>query len=232
MNAEVESQLQRLYGLPLDEFTRARDAAAREVRAADREAAEIVAAARKPTQAAWAVNQLARTEPAQIRALLRSADGLHEADGSEAVRKAMRDQRNALDGLVRTARQRLDLPDAALERVRETLQAATIDAGARELLERGRFTKERQAVAFVPPAKGAGGSGRAASRPVAPRAGRRQRAAEQRLASAREGVRDARAELKRAVAAAEDAKAAIETARARLVRAERQEAEAKARLGA
>ena len=232
MNARAESQLKRLYGLPLSEFTRARDDAARQVRADDREAAEIVAAARKPTQAAWAVNQLARAEPRRIRALLRSADGLRAAEGAEAVRRAMRDQRDALDALMGAVRERLDLPEAAIERVRETLQAATIDSEARELLERGRFIKERQAVALVPPATGAGASGRAASRAGDARRRRGQRAAERRLASAREAVRKAGAELERAVAAAEETRATVESAQARLARAEREEAEARAKLDA
>jgi hypothetical protein len=160
VNPGAESRLQRLYGLPLEEFTQARDEAARQIRAEDREAAEILAAARKPTRAAWVVNQLARIEPAGIRALLDSADRLREARAPETVREAMREQRDALEGLVRTVRERLDLSEAGVERVRETLQAATIDPEARELLERGRFTRERQAAAFVPGEIGAGGSRR------------------------------------------------------------------------
>jgi hypothetical protein len=232
VNPGAESRLQRLYGLPLEEFTQARDEAARQIRAEDREAAEILAAARKPTRAAWAVNQLARIEPAGIRALLDSADRLREARAPETVREAMREQRDALEGLVRTVRERLDLSEAGVERVRETLQAATIDPEARELLERGRFTRERQAAAFVPGEIGAGGSRRAASRPATAQRGRTRRAAEQRLSAARARVDEASAELERAVAGAEEARAAVESAQARLARAEREEAQARARLDA
>jgi hypothetical protein len=232
VNPRAESELERLYGLPLEEFTRARAEAARRIRPDDREAAEIVAAARKPTRAAWAVNQLARSEPAGIRALLDSADRLREAKAPEAVREAMSEQRHALEGLVRTARERLDLPEAGLERVRESLQAATIDPEARGLLERGRFTKERQAAAFVPGEIGAARPTRAASGSGAARGGRVRGAAQQRLSAAHERVREASAELERAVAAAEEARAAVEAARAGLVRAEREEARLRARLEA
>ena len=52
-----------LYGLPLDEFVPARNALARELKGAGEpaEAAEV-AALRKPSVAAWAVNQLVRTQ--------------------------------------------------------------------------------------------------------------------------------------------------------------------------
>lgn len=231
MNPRAESELQRLYGLPLEEFTRARDEAARQVRAQDREAAGILASARKPTQAAWAVNQLARNEPGGIRALLCSADRLREVEDGDALRRAMREERDAIDDLVRAARERLNLPTTAVERVRETLQAATIDPEARQLLELGRFTRERRAAAFGPARVGAGGD-RAGSGSVAARPGRSRSAARQRLSAARAGVREATAELERAEAAAEEAAAEVETARSRLARAQREEAEASTELDA
>jgi hypothetical protein len=59
----ADAEAERLYGLPLDEFTAARDARARELRRdGEREKAAEVAALRKPVLAAWLVNMLARDE--------------------------------------------------------------------------------------------------------------------------------------------------------------------------
>jgi hypothetical protein len=73
----VEEVAGRLYGLPLEEFTRERDAAARELRKAkEREAAAAVAKLPKPTQAAWAANALARGHRELVDDLLVAADEL------------------------------------------------------------------------------------------------------------------------------------------------------------
>ena len=71
----------RLYGLPLEEFTRERDAAARELRKAkERDAAAAVAKLPKPSQASWAGNTLARERRDLVDALLRHGGcGLQEA---------------------------------------------------------------------------------------------------------------------------------------------------------
>ena len=61
MTAEV---VDHLYGLPLEEFTRQRDLAARELRrGGDREGAGEIAKLPKPTPAAWTANQVARERP-------------------------------------------------------------------------------------------------------------------------------------------------------------------------
>ena len=67
----VEEVAGRLYGLPLEDFTRERDAAARELRKAkDRDAAAVVAKLPKPSQASWAANTLARERRDLVDALL------------------------------------------------------------------------------------------------------------------------------------------------------------------
>ena len=67
----ADAEAGRLYGLPLDEFTAARDARARELRQdGEREKAAEVAALRKPVLAAWVVNMLARDERADVRELV------------------------------------------------------------------------------------------------------------------------------------------------------------------
>ena len=67
----VDEVTQELYGLALDEFTATRNSKARELKAAgDGDAARRVAALKKPTMAAWLVNQLVRREPEQVELLL------------------------------------------------------------------------------------------------------------------------------------------------------------------
>jgi len=75
-----ESGASALYGLPLDEFTRARDELARERRAAgDRSGAAAIKALRKPSVPAWALNQVARNDPALVAALRSAGDQVRSA---------------------------------------------------------------------------------------------------------------------------------------------------------
>ena len=69
-----------LYGLPLDEFVKARDTLAKELRKAGKtEAADEVKALRKPSVSAWTVNQLARRYPQELKALVKTGDVSDEA---------------------------------------------------------------------------------------------------------------------------------------------------------
>src|SRR2546421_685211 len=69
-----------LYGLPLGEFTRARNEAAGELRRAGRrEEAEQVKALRKPTVAAAAVNLLVREHRREVEEFLGAAATLRDA---------------------------------------------------------------------------------------------------------------------------------------------------------
>ena len=73
----ADAEAERLYGLPLDEFTTARDERARELRRdGQKEKAAEVAALRKPVVAAWVVNMLARDERADVRELVRAAEAI------------------------------------------------------------------------------------------------------------------------------------------------------------
>ena len=70
----IDETIDRLYGLPLAEFTGARNAAASELRKAGRrEAADQVKALRKPTAAAAAVNRLVREHRSEVEQFLRAA---------------------------------------------------------------------------------------------------------------------------------------------------------------
>ena len=70
-NAEID----RLYGLPLDEFVAGRGALAKSLRSeGKREEAERVKALRKPTAGAWALNQALRRRRSELADLLAAGE--------------------------------------------------------------------------------------------------------------------------------------------------------------
>jgi hypothetical protein len=145
-----------LYGLPLDEFVPRRAALGKELRAAgDRAAAADVAALRKPSVAAWAVNQLVRTQPRAINELYAAGDALTDTQeqlmagrgNARALREANGRERAAVDALIMLARGLLssegdELSPAVLDRVADTLNAAALDPGARAAVRDGRLERE------------------------------------------------------------------------------------------
>ncbi|HEY5431380.1 MAG TPA: hypothetical protein VIK04_19855 [Solirubrobacteraceae bacterium] len=176
-----------LYGLPLEQFVTERAGLARALRTAgDRDPATAVAAMRKPSVAAWAVNQLIRTQRPAVDALLRAGDGLRDAQAdvlagrgdARALRAAGEHVREVIDELIATARGLLsssghELSSATLERVSATLNAAALDDEARELVVAGRLERELRHVGLGSGAgTGAGSSGPAQLRQPAGSPGR------------------------------------------------------------
>jgi hypothetical protein len=194
----------------------------------------------KPSIPVWTANQLARREPGELRALLRSAEELRDAQqqalagkGGEDLRERLAEQRKAVRALARLGRDILadegrSVSDAIVERIAKTLDAAALDEASRFLLRAGRLTEELEPPGFDLLA-GMAPAGRA-TRPRAPgREGKRERAAEARRAvqAARQEARarsreaaTAERELERAEAAAGEARAAAEAARERAEAAE------------
>jgi hypothetical protein len=220
----LERELDELYGLPLEDWTRARnDLANRLKKAHQDEHAEEVRRLRKPSVVAWAVNQLARRKEHAVAALLRAGEQLRKAQedalrgraGAADVSTAARAEREAVRDLVTAARELLDeaghaASQATLDRVSQTLRAAAVDETARELLERGRFEEELRGVGF----------GSLAAVQPAPR----PRTDE--LRAAREHAKELRAEARRLAKEARDAEAEAERLEHEAARA-REEAEAK-----
>jgi hypothetical protein len=147
-----------LYGLPLDEFTKERDALAKELRqAGDREAADEVKALRKPSVSAWTVNQLARHHPQEMRALIKAGEGLRKAQrtavgggGPEALRDATRAHRDRLDELTAFARRELGADGPTLQRAVQTLRSASVDKEAAKTLLEGTLTGDVEQSGFGP----------------------------------------------------------------------------------
>ncbi len=152
-----DDAVDRLYGLPREEFVGERDALAKQLRAdGRRDEAAAVKALPKPTVAAWAANQAVRSQKRAARELWKAGDELSAAQeavlagqGSGAkLREASERERAAVETLVDAARGLLgasggDLSEATIERLRETLHAGAIDADARDELAAGRAVRER-----------------------------------------------------------------------------------------
>ena len=156
-------EIDRLYALPLDEFVSERDALAKQLRKeGDREAAAAVKALRKPSVAAWAVNQVRRDRPEDVRRLIDVTEELHRvyaglssAGARERLSEAAAMQRDLVALLSRCAAQLLDAgghsaSDATLAKVADTLRAAALDRELRQQLTDGRVVKERRAASLGP----------------------------------------------------------------------------------
>jgi hypothetical protein len=157
------ADIDRLYSLPLAEFTAERDDLARQLRKeGDTDGAGAVKALKKPSVAAWAVNQVQRDRPDEVRELIDVTEELHRvykklssAGARERLEEAAEMQRKLINSLVRCASQLLeaggDAPsDATLQKVADTLRAAALDEDVREQLARGRVVKEQSAAGLGP----------------------------------------------------------------------------------
>jgi hypothetical protein len=145
-----------LYGLPLEEFTKERDALAKELRqGGDKEAADEVKALRKPSVSAWTVNQLARRHPQEMRELVKAGEGLRKAQraavggkGPDALRDATRAHRDRLDNLTSFAREELGADGQTLQRAVQNLRSASIDKEASKTLLAGTLTGDIEQAGF------------------------------------------------------------------------------------
>jgi len=158
----VLDEADRLYGLPLEQFTAERDAAAKALRkSGDREAAAVLAKLPKPTPAAWAANQVARTEP-DVRdeflaagAALREAQEAALAGDAGELRDATRAQRAAVDAFMAAAQPLQPggrpLSRAMSDRLRTTLLAAAGNEELSDALADGRLALEAEAGGAWPP---------------------------------------------------------------------------------
>lgn len=244
-----------LYGVALDRFVPERTELAKALRKEGRrEDAAEVAALRKPSVAAWAVNQLIRTQGRSVKDLFGAGDALrraHEQAASgrgdaQALRKATQDERAAVDTLMGAARGLLtsdghELSPTVIDRVAETLRAAALDPDARSQVSGGRLERELRHVGLgflgdIAPAPTAPAPKRKASAPKGKqdqeRKAARERERAQALKDARATEKEARRELERAQKAADSAQARRDKAAAALDEAERDLAAAQAQAEA
>ncbi|MET0615994.1 MAG: hypothetical protein ABW142_11140 [Thermoleophilaceae bacterium] len=200
----VEVAAEELYGLPPGEFTRARDERAKQLRAdGEREAATAVKALRKPTVAAWALNQLARSRRKELEALLSAGEGLRAAQeellagGDRAgFQKAAARERDLVAKLAAEATapasEAGERGTGLQEKVAATLHAAALDEETAEELRAGRLVKEREAVGGFGEEGGGEVPATVPKRRPAKRSPRRSQPAPRAPTAARAGEREAR----------------------------------------
>lgn len=148
-----------LYVLPLDRFTEARNAAAKEAaKNGDRDLAAALRSLPKPSSSAWLVNVLVGRRRDEVEQVLELGVSLKEAQASldRAQLHALGQQRQRL--LAAVARQSLDaatevghdVGPAALPGVEQTLRAALADAAAAAAVLSGRLVRTLEATGWDP----------------------------------------------------------------------------------
>lgn len=222
----ADKELDRLYALPLEEFTAARNELAKA--RGDPELRKL----KKPTVPAWVVNTLAREREVDLRRLLRAGERLEVAQ-KDAVRggdqrrfaEARREEREAVRLLRAAAADLLrggghPASDATLERVAKTLRAAAGTEEGRAALREGRLSEELEPAGFDALAELAGAKPSprrtSARTPKAPTAEERRRARK-----ARTEADEARREARDAAAQLEEAERALRSAERELAKARR-----------
>ncbi len=156
----LEQVADELYGLAPGEFTEARDALVKRLRAdKERELANQVKGLRRPTVAAWALNQLVRNRRKDVEALLAAGEELREAQEQlvgggdrSAFQRAAAKERELVAKLARdaaslAAEAGVGSSQGLEEKLISTLHAAALDEETAAELGAGRVLRERQAVA-------------------------------------------------------------------------------------
>lgn len=218
---DLDDQIDQLYQLPLDEFTTARNALAKD--AGDR-AAEVKKL-EKPNLAAWTVNQLYWRERDAYEAVIKAAEKMRGAykqmlaGKSADVRGAEDVHQEALKEAKQAARRILDEgghpnPDAVMMPVAETLDALPGEE------QPGRLTKPLRRMGFNVlegiPISAKAGPAKPAAKPKEPakdvsaRERRAGEAEERELAMARERLRFAEAAEREAESSLDRAKRGLE----------------------
>jgi hypothetical protein len=146
---DFESVADELYALPRDEFTAARNAAAKQARdQGHRELAEQIGVLRRPSTAAWVANLLAREQPGEIRALVELGDGLREAQNrlqGEELRRLSSQRHQLVHGLVQQAQALAraaghPASEAVSRELSDIFTAAVNSSAAAQALAGGRLT--------------------------------------------------------------------------------------------
>ncbi|MBM7831575.1 vacuolar-type H+-ATPase subunit I/STV1 [Agromyces cerinus] len=222
-----------LYALRPDEFTAARNARAQTVAADDRELAARIRELRRPSPAAWLVNQLVRHRPVEVEAVLDLGAEARETQGrfdATELAELGRQRRRLVSALAHEAgalAEELGSPvrTPVLDEVAQTLQAAMSDAAAADAVRTGRLVRALEAVGVEVDLSDAVAGGPVPS--TAPELHARASEAPHRPSAAESKQAEAaRKHAERTVATAEEraaeASAALEALDARLADADRE----------
>ncbi|HEX4472366.1 MAG TPA: hypothetical protein VH085_10370 [Nocardioides sp.] len=147
MNDQLLEIADELYALAQEEFTPARDARAKELKA-DKDLAAAVKRLKKPSVAAWVVNLFVRREAGQVDQLIAVGQALREAqegmDGAE-LRALTRQRRQLTSALTQTARalakdDGVKVTSSVGDQVEATLTAAMLDPDCARAVRSGLLT--------------------------------------------------------------------------------------------
>ena len=239
----LDEATDQLYAADLDAFVAERTRLARELRdGGDRSTAEQVAKLKKPTVAAWALNQLARRRRRDVDLLLdaghrlrQAQEGVVRGDDRASFEQAQKTQRDALRRLTQQASELLGgASTQALSQISATLRAAAVSEEGRELLARGRFTTPLEAEGFdVFGSLPAPQEGKRPQKPArAQKANDELKKAKERLRELEKEARAAEREAERLEGEWKKSERAAESARAAVAAAERDVTQAQARRAA
>ena len=159
--SKLDTEIQGLYGLPLAEFTAARNALAKRLKKeGEKDGSEEVASLPKPTVSAWAVNHLFTVESERMEELLAAGEKARKAlreilSGGDpgALRDAIQEARDLANDLRDRAVEALsesgNRPGAAIvERIATNLQSLAFSPVAEPVLERGWLDVDLPPVGF------------------------------------------------------------------------------------
>lgn len=144
------SAAEELYALPAGDFVAARKARAASAKTdGDGELARRIGGLRKPSAAAWVVNQLVRHRAEEMSQLLDLGESLRRAQAdldAAAMRELGRQRRQVTLAMSRQGvalARELDasVSDTVLRQVEETLHAAMVDAGAAAAVRSGLLAR-------------------------------------------------------------------------------------------
>lgn len=243
---DIDDVAAGLLAQPLDQFTAARNARVKELKAAGKtDLAGQVAGLKKPSVALWAANRGAKEVPAILRELRQSAEALARAQtagrtDARTLRAASDDFQEKLDAVATSASAVLGrdghaATEETLRRIREIFRLAALQGGETwERLERGALITEPEpaddvlsmfqagAGAAAPARKPTKADEQAEARRAKEAAQRQAEEDTQRAEQLEATARRLRAEVREAVAAAERAEQRAKAAEAEAARAKAQ----------
>jgi hypothetical protein len=160
--AEITARQRELYALPLDQFTRARDALAKELASKGRaKDAQAIRKLKRPVVGAWVVNRLAQQQPKHLGEFLDAARALEKAHrramsglASEPLKEANRTFQQALDALMKDVTALLAATGRPatgdlIRQVEETLRTAALGTeDERTILTQGTLTQPLRSSGF------------------------------------------------------------------------------------
>jgi hypothetical protein len=149
-----------LFRVDLDQFVVERNALAKRLKAeGKKEEAASIAKLRRPAASVWALNQVARSEPGRVDAMLTAGAALRAAmeqalgGDASALRDARTLETRAVDDVVMAAAGRLrdsghSPTDSVQQRMAATLRAAIVDEAVAGQLRAGTLDADREASGF------------------------------------------------------------------------------------